>query len=443
MSQSRPHSLRFRFAIASLLWVGIATLLAGVVISDLYRRHVTHTFVGDLTNHLDELTMLTMPGAGGAPVMFRPLSDPRFQDPRSGFYWQIEQNGRPALTSRSLEGHHIVPASGSGSPSPYWTRDHGEKLLRIDRPGAGGLSFSITASGRVLDAELIAFRSDLAISLALFAALMLTGAALQVRYGLRPTQRLAQWIDELREGKRRRLPGDVPSEFSGTVGRLNELMEAQASLVARARVEAGNLGHNLRTPLALVTAEAEHLADAGQGDAARFILDQCHRMQRQIDYQMKRAAAAGARGTGVVDDLRAFTDQIIGALQRLHSDRDLTIVNAIPPGVAIRVDPGDLAEILSNLIDNACKWAASVVSISALAGAASIEILVTDDGVGIPEGLRNQVLDLGVRLDDATPGSGLGLTVTRDIVSLYDGALDLRSVPDGPGLIAVVQLPRR
>ncbi|WP_420141203.1 sensor histidine kinase [Sphingomonas sp.] len=412
------------------------------MISGLYRRHVTHTFVSDLTNHLDELTTLTLHPESNQPRLDRPLSDPRFQEPRSGFYWQIERRGRPVLVSESLAGHHLAPARTDRPGAPVWTSDHGESLLRIDRPGAGKLLLSITASGRVLDAELAAFRTDLTASLGAFAALMLTGAALQVRYGLRPTERLAGWIDELRRGERRRLPEMVPSEFAGTVGRLNELIEAQTALVSRARIEAGNLAHNLRTPLALVTGEAEQLAEVGKGDAARFILDQCHRMQRQIDYQMKRAAAAGARGTGIVGDLSLFVGQIVQALRRLHAERRLSIINEVPPALSVPCDPGDLAEILSNLIDNACKWARSTVRISASSSTDTIDILVSDDGPGVPDQARTRVLEVGVRLDDSAPGAGLGLAVARDIVALYGGRLELLDATAGRGLNALVRLPR-
>ncbi len=437
----RAPSLRFRFAIASLLWVGLGTLVAGFVISGLYGRHVTHTFVSDLTNHLDELATLTESGPDGRPVLDRPLSDPRFQDPRSGFYWQVERGGKPMLTSASLAGHHLKAARNQTPDVPTWTRDHHERLLRIDRPGPGGLLFSITASGRVLDAELRAFAGDLALSLGAFAGLMLVGAALQVRYGLRPTQRLAGWIDELRRGDRDRLPDAVPSEFAGIVGRLNELIEAQAVLVARARVEAGNLGHNLRTPLALVTSEAELLAQAGQTDAARFILDQCDRMQRQIDYQMKRAAAAGGRGTGIVADLAAFTAGIVEAMRRLHAGRDVTMHNDVPARIAVPCDPGDLSEILSNLIDNACKWACETIRITARIEAGWIEIVIADDGPGIPDKARDRVLAVGVRLDQTKPGTGLGLAVARDIAGLYGGTLDLGFTEKDTGLSALVRLP--
>jgi len=441
MSPPRTHSLRFRFALASLLWVGVGTLVAGLVISGLYRRHVTHTFVGDLTNHLDELANLTLPGRG-RPALDRPLSDPRFEETRSGFYWQIERQGRALLRSGSLADRRLTLAKTARAHQPVWTREGAEWLLRIDRPGPYGLVFSITASGRVLEAELHAFRKDLATSLGIFACLMLAGAALQVRYGLRPTERLAEGIEALRVGRRDRLSEAVPNEFAGIVRQLNALLEAQAALVARARTEAGNLGHNLRTPLALVAGEAEQLADAEHAASAAFILDQCGRMQRQIDYQMKRAAAAGARGTGVVADLREAVAPIADALRRLHAARAVTISNQVPAGLSVACDPGDLTEILSNLLDNAFKWADSAVSVSAAAEGGWTVIRVTDDGPGIPPADRTRVLDIGVRLDPSNPGSGLGLAVSSDIATLYGGNLDLEAPLQTSGLIVILRLPR-
>lgn len=441
MRNAPAHSLRFRFAIASLLWVGIGTLVAGFVIAGLYRRHVTHTFTSDLTNHLDELVSLTTIASDGTPMLDRPLSDPRFQERRSGFYWQVEQKGRPALTSTSLDGHHLAIFQGSRPGEPFWTEDHRERLLRIDRRANGEMFFSITASGQVLDHELNAFHLDLAVSLTAFAALMLVGAAVQVQYGLRPTRRLTTWIGELRRGARTRLPDEVPSEFADIVHRLNELLEAQSVLISRARVEAGNLGHNLRTPLALIASEAEQLREAGHDVTAQLIFEQCHRMQRQIDYQMKRAAAAGARGVGHVPDLVAFLVPIMEAMQRLHADRHLSITTRIPATFDVACDPGDLAEILSNLIDNACKWASSVVRISARQEAGRTAIWVEDDGPGIPLNERPHVLDIGVRLDDTKPGSGLGLPISRDLALLYDGEIALETSGSGSGLRAGLILP--
>jgi signal transduction histidine kinase len=441
MSRPRTHSLRFRFAIASLLWIGVGTLLAGLVISGLYRRHVTQTFTGDLQNHLDELVMLTDLSPKGMPILDRPLSDPRFEQPNSGFYWQVERNARAEIISASLLGHHLTPVADTTSTEAFWTKDRRERLLRIDRIDANGLRFSITASGRALEREISAFHRDLAISLVVFATLMLIGAVLQIQYGLGPVRRLTDRIEALRRGQLQRLPDDVQSEFVGIVGRLNELLEAHATLVSRARVEAGNLGHNLRTPLALISGEAEQLAHGDNAEAAAFILDQCGRMQRQIDFQMKRAAAAGARGAGAVPDLLAFVGPIVGAMRRLHAERMIAIDAVIAPGFSVRCDPGDLAEILSNLIDNACKWAVSCVDVSAVRVGTNTEIRVADDGPGIPEQQRSAVLDIGVRLDDTKPGTGLGLPISRDLVLLYGGALRLDAPERGTGLIVTVILP--
>jgi signal transduction histidine kinase len=86
-----------------------------------------------------------------------------------------------------------------------------------------------------------------------------------------------------------------------------------------------------------------------------------------------------------VPDLLVFTIPIVEAMRRLHAGRSVTIETDIAPGFDVRCDPGDLAEILSNLIDNACKWAVSEVRVSAARIGGATEVRVEDDGPGIPE----------------------------------------------------------
>ena len=93
----------------------------------------------------------------------------------------------------------------------------------------------------------------------------------------------------------------------------------------------------------------------------------------------------------------------------------------VPDGLRLACDAGDLAEILSNLIDNAFKWAAQRITITGLPHG----IEVRDDGPGIPADQREAVLAVGKRLDPDTPGTGLGLAATADLLRFYGGRLAL------------------
>jgi signal transduction histidine kinase len=439
-------SLRLRFLFAAFLWVSIATVVAGVVISSLYRTHLTAKFHDELENHLVELVRLTGTDARGSPMLERPLSDPRFQEKGSGFYWQIDREGFTPVTSvalgdKTLDGRFATEKEEQAG----WVQGPWGEVMEcgVEAPAADGgppLRFSIAAERRLLEEAIAAFNRDLAISLAVFAALMVIGATLQIQYGLRPARQIADSIERLRQGKTGRLPPDVPTEFSAIVTRLNALMDSQAALVQRARVEAGNLAHGLRTPLALIGDEAEQLQRRGERQASHFILAQCRKIGRQVDYHMKRASAAGTRLTGYVASIPALVRQIVSAMERLHADKQLTFVVDVPPGTTVNCDEGDLSEILSNLIDNACKWTRRRVTISARQDGGEVTVEILDDGPGIAPELRAQVFDVGARLDESKAGSGLGLAISRDLARLYGGDLELSEGPGG-GLRARLRLP--
>ena len=96
--------------------------------------------------------------------------------------------------------------------------------------------------------------------------------------------------------------------------------------------------------------------------------------------------------------------------------------------------------MLGNLVDNACKWAQSLIEIRSAVEGRQVSIWVDDDGRGLDASLRETVLQRGVRADEAAPGSGLGLAIVLDLVELYGGAVALSASPSG-GLRATLTLP--
>jgi signal transduction histidine kinase len=101
----------------------------------------------------------------------------------------------------------------------------------------------------------------------------------------------------------------------------------------------------------------------------------------------------------------------------------------------------DLDEMLGNLLDNACKWAKSRVTITSAIDNKCIAVIVDDDGPGIEASKRNIVLQRGVRADEAAPGSGLGLAIVRDLAEIHKGSITLEESPLS-GLRARLLLPR-
>lgn len=421
MKDAASNSLRLRLIFGSAVGVILSVLLAGIFIGYLYRNHITQRFEAELDHHLEELVSLTDLDARSQPHVRQPLSDPQFNVPASGYYWQVS-GPQSITTSPSLEGKKALDPATNTTWSQGWAGK--EELLQrsvhITKDGQP-LTITIASARGYLEEQVKQFWLDLALSMTLFGLLLVSGAALMVHFGLGPVRRLGEEIERLRNGEIARLDPLVPSEFAPVVIRFNALLEGQAQLISRARTESGNLAHNLRTPLALIADEAEQLSLAGQTQSAEFLLKQCRVMQRQIDYHLARAAAAGTRGAGTLTAVEPLLLRIISAMQRLHADRMLRVETHIPKDFRLPCDSGDLAEILSNLIDNAFKWASSSIYIAAEGSV----IEIVDDGPGIPASQRDQVITVGTRLDHSTPGTGLGLAATVDLLRFYDAVLIL------------------
>jgi signal transduction histidine kinase len=318
-----------------------------------------------------------------------------------------------------------------------------ERMYLPDDGTLRPLRIQVGAELRAIDRLRPVFTTPLAISLALLALVLIAAAALQVFFGLRPMSQLRRALVAIGSGAADKLPEDFPSEVQPLVDDLNKLIEVNSQMLLRVRTQAGNLAHGLKTPLAILTDEAYRLKGRGETDAAGVILQQAQRMQRQIDYQIVRARAAASRSVpGVVTPVAPVIANIVTAMRRLHSGRNLDFNVDVDGQCAALCDPMDLNEMTANLIDNACKWANQVVTVRGGLdhGRTSVVITVDDDGPGLPADALERVFKIGERLDDQVPGSGLGLPIVLDLARLCGGDISLTN-PSRGGLRATLRLP--
>jgi signal transduction histidine kinase len=286
---------------------------------------------------------------------------------------------------------------------------------------------------------MIRFRHDHVLIVAL---IVMAIGLWQVRRGLSPFGRLRERLSAVRDGRERRLEGTYPTEVQPLVNDLNAVLDHREQSVRRAVAKAGDLAHGLKTPLAVLAQEAERAESAGQREAAAAIQQQVERMRRQIDYHLAHARAAASGATpGSHCSIAVSFEGLARTLLRLHADRGVTIHGDFLAGNSVRVERGDLDEMLGNLLDNACKWAASRVTVTTSESGGAIVIDVDDDGPGLDPSMREHVLQRGVRADEAAPGSGLGLAIVRDLAELYGGSIALDTAPAG-GLRARLVLPK-
>jgi signal transduction histidine kinase len=279
-----------------------------------------------------------------------------------------------------------------------------------------------------------------AISVVVTVACLIGGLAL-VRKGLHPFDTMRRRLSDIRAGKERQLLGSYPTEVQPLVDDLNALLEHRDQTVRRAIAKAGDLAHTLKTPLAVLAHEADVADKAGQDELAAVMHQQIERMRRHMDYHLAhaRAAASGA-APGAHCSVLASAEGLARTLLRLHAGRGLEIQVDVDAAHAVRGEREDIDEMLGNLLDNACKWAKSQVSIASAVEGSSVVITVDDDGPGLDVSMREAVLQRGVRADEASPGSGLGLAIVRDLAELYGGSIALSSSRRG-GLSARLQLP--
>jgi signal transduction histidine kinase len=285
------------------------------------------------------------------------------------------------------------------------------------------------------------FHLGLSGTLLVLAFVFLAAGFAQVRRGLQPFGHLRERLSAVRTGHERRIEGTYPAEVQPVIDDLNLLLENRERALQRALTKADDLAHGLKTPLAVLAQEADQVEDKGNAESAVTIHQQVERMRRQIDYHLVRARAAHSGDTpGAYCMVLESAEGLSRTLVRLYAVRGLDIEVNVDPEHSIRGRREDLDEMLGNLLDNACKWARSAVSVESLRVNGSVVILVDDDGPGVVPDMRDVVLQRGVRADQAAPGSGLGLSIVRDLVEVYGGAIFLENSPKG-GLRVRLQLP--
>ncbi|MDO9707375.1 sensor histidine kinase [Paracraurococcus lichenis] len=444
-----PRSLTLRLALLTAAWVALGLTLAGWLVLSLTSEQLLRTFDGRLLNLLDAVAgaaTLTPEGKPGVGTV-RALSAPNFAQPLSGYYWQIAVPGAGSATSRSLWDARLPPFDVAAGSGPVITDIPGprEATLRlaqravVPEDGAQPLLVQVGVARDALDRDIRRLRLLVGGTFALLGLGLVGGVAGQVVWGLAPLRQARQALAEVRAGTRERLvAGSAPSELAPLLEEIDALVAQNRATVERARAHVGNLAHALKTPIAVQRTALEtpqpDLATARAQGAA---------MERLVQHHLARARASALAGAAAAESAPlAVGEELARALRRLFAARGLEITVAGDAAARVRVDHQDLAEMLGNLLENACNWAQERVRLEVRRGPEGVAVSIADDGPGLTPEERERVLARGARLDEAAPGSGLGLAIVRDLAGLHGGSLALGEAPEG-GLLARLLLPAR
>lgn len=395
-----------------------------------------------LRNESESLLVALVRGQNGVQLDEHRLS-PAYQRPYSGHYFRIdfpEEHWR----SRSLWDLEIPDPGSSGLHASYELGQTGQSLLlhKADYRKFGQ-DLSITVAQDYTPVRASFFRVQ-QIGLGLGLAALLLILALQrvtVRRALRPLDRAREQLVQLQQGKRSQLDEEVPVELEPLVSQINHLLEHTEDSLRRSRNALGNLGHALKTPLAvLFSAIASPQFDAHP--ALRNILrEQLEQIQQRLARELNRARLSGDALPGAHFDCDAELSGLFATLRMIHGEH-LNLEMHVKSGLCLPWDREDILELLGNLLDNACKWADSEVLLTIGRQETSFSIVIEDDGPGIPEAMREEVFSRGARLDEQITGHGLGLGIVRDIVQAWGGHLQLEASQSG-GLRVRIDLPDR
>jgi signal transduction histidine kinase len=455
----KPLSLALRLFILAAVWSLLALAVAYFVLVSYYRSNVERGFETLLDLHLFNVVAAIQQDEVGQIYGEPQLGDPRFESFHSGFYWQVIRLGEPGkrpdqvLVSPSLAGERLglrrieeVPFDSNFRRAMDVEGPAGERLRAVEQiivfdSTGDRLSFTAAADLGTLDADIDDFRNLLLVVFTVLGVGLVAITVLQVRVGLTPLRQVGNALTAVREGRAEALTGTYPREIVPLTTEINALIESNAKIIERARTQVGNLAHALKTPLSVITNEAR----TEKGAFGEKVIEQAGLMRHQIDYYLDRARVAASAGiVSAVTDVEPVAETFARAMTRIYADRGIDLALEIEPGSRFQGERQDLEELFGNLVDNAFKWAKSNVRLSCRIvtdkDRKMLDIVVEDDGPGLSEEECREAMRRGRRLDETQPGSGLGLSIVRDLADLYDGAFELSRSPLG-GLQALLRLP--
>jgi len=309
-----------------------------------------------------------------------------------------------------------------------------------------GRRYSIVVAGPIdwPETRVSEFRTKLAMALALAGLGLVLMTLFQVRFGLSPLRAIERDLGRVRAGEAQKLEGRLPVEIQPLQQELNALITSNQEIVDRARTQVGNLAHALKTPLAVITNEA----DEDKSSFAAKVAQQASLMRDQVNLYLDRARMAAQVGTiGKVTEVAPLIEPLQRALERIYRDKGVAIAVECPDGAKFQGEKQDLEEMLGNLLDNACKWSKGRVYLTVAApeapartGSRRLAVTVEDDGPGLSDEQRSKIGKRGMRLDESKPGTGLGLSIVADLAQSYRGHLQLSMSPHG-GLAVTLDLP--
>ena len=417
--------------------------LTGLVLDKGFRNNVeraqrenlrTQVYTLLATAELDENNKLYLP---------EDITEPRLNILESTLHARVMTNDKkPVWRSKSMLSKNIdFPKDiiiGELMFSEFKQNENSYTLLNfatqwVSDAGEQTYVFQIAENKNVFNSQIILFRKNLWGWLAGVSLILIIIQTLILRWGLKPLRHVAEELIKIEEGKSKKLSDEYPKEITPLTNNLNQLLDSSQQQLTRYRDALGNMAHSLKTPIAVL----QGIINTTSNKEKEVALEQLATINNIVEYQLQRAATVGRLQLSDAIKFHSVAKKILNSLNKVHKDKKIDSQMNIPENLMIKIDQGDLFELLGNLLENAFKWCNKKVSISAIQLNEQIQITIEDDGPGINKNEQERILQRGQRADQNTPGHGLGLAMVNDILLLYKGEMKISDSSIGGAKIII------
>ncbi|MEC7489947.1 MAG: ATP-binding protein [Pseudomonadota bacterium] len=448
------RSIALRLIGSATLCIMVPLIISGLIISHFFQAPIIQTLDHQIKSDLTSLIGYTKFSTSGQIQRYKKYyNDGRFNEVGSGWYWQIVslKNNRIAGRSWSMKGFEISPKVIPNPDQPTLLRGIGPsktdlKVITrksVDQNSGETFMFLVAADPKFIYDAIERVNSRLFWVYLILGIGLAVGLILQVRFGLLPLKKLTSSLADIKEGRKKELGDEFPVEIKPLTDEMNSLLEHTRTILNRARTEVGNLAHSLKTPISVISNANRQPTEKREA----IIQTEIEKIERHIkSYLARDKGNSPDTMTPGKTNILGAVQSLSNALEKQYFDKDIRVRITAPQNLSFQGSRNDLEEMLGNIMDNACKWCQSRVWVSAEAAAhpvvagPMVNLVIEDDGPGIPSALREEIFERGKRADETKPGSGLGLSIVRQISALYGGDILLETSPKG-GLKAILTVP--
>jgi len=444
-------SLRKRLFIAAFVVLAAFLGLSAISLNNAFDTSADNAQHKRLQNYVYSILSAVEFHNNGSVTMPEKLAEPEFEIPNSGLYAQISTGKHIIWQSTSALGRSLGLPEHPHSPDNerisivsienegefitltydiIWENDFGEHF---------NYTINIAEALSSIEQEKAGFQRSLWYWLGGTGLILLIAQAFMLRWSLRPLEKVTNDLNAIKTGSKERLSDNYPVEVNQLTENINTLLDHEKLRRERYKNSLADLAHSLKTPLAVLRSEFDD--NSQHAHLHTTIHEQINRISDLVDYQLQRASTEGQSSLQAPVSLGHVINKILHSLDKVYLAKNIQHQFEMEQDIFVHADEGDMYELLGNLLDNAYKYCTNRVAILVRWQENFLEIIIDDNGKGVPLQDRDLIIKRGKRIDTEVDGHGLGLAIASDIVEAYQGSLQLHTSPLG-GARFTIQLPK-